>query len=102
MLRREQRCPLSRVTSNALEVAVATQNLLGHAWGEQREHVSCSETSVIARYSLCYSTQDLLGLSGEQREQILAHRHIKLVSLARLVQERRELQVKLQVGAHPL
>ena len=42
--------------------------------------------------------QDLLGLSGEQREQLLAHRHIKLVSLARLVQERRELQLKLQVG----
>lgn len=42
-------------------------------------------------------TQELLGLTAEQREQILAHRHIKLVSLARLVQERRELQVKLQV-----
>ena len=42
--------------------------------------------------------QDLLGLSGEQREQLLAHRHIKLVSLARLVQERRELQLKLQVS----
>ena len=41
--------------------------------------------------------QELLGLTTEQREQILAHRHIKLVSLARLVQERRELQVKLQV-----
>ena len=41
--------------------------------------------------------QELLGLTAEQREQILAHRHIKLVSLARLVQERRELQVKLQV-----
>ena len=41
--------------------------------------------------------QDLLGLNGEQREQLLAHRHIKLVSLARLVQERRELQLKLQV-----
>ena len=44
------------------------------------------------------SVQDLLGLSGEQREQLLAHRHIKLVSLARLVQERRELQLKLQVS----
>ena len=42
--------------------------------------------------------QDLLGLSREQREQLLAHRHIKLVSLARLVQERRELQLKLQVS----
>ncbi|BDA43215.1 hypothetical protein COCOBI_04-2270 [Coccomyxa sp. Obi] len=38
----------------------------------------------------------VLGLSKEQKEQILAHRHIKLVSLARLVQERRELQARLQ------
>ena len=41
--------------------------------------------------------QDQLGLTAVQREQILAHRHIKLVSLARLLQDRRELQLKLQV-----
>ena len=41
--------------------------------------------------------QDQLGLTEVQREQILAHRHIKLVSLARLLQDRRELQLKLQV-----
>jgi len=43
------------------------------------------------------AVQKLLVLTGDQREQILAHRHIKLVSLARLVQDRRELQMKLQV-----
>ncbi len=43
------------------------------------------------------AVQKLLVLTGDQREQILAHRHIKLVSLARLVQDRRELQIKLQV-----
>ena len=42
--------------------------------------------------------QEVLGLSKEQKEQMLAHRHVKLVSLARLVQERRELQARLQAG----
>lgn len=40
--------------------------------------------------------QEMLCLSKEQKEQILAHRHVKLVSLARLVQERQELQARLQ------
>jgi len=44
--------------------------------------------------------QAMLGLNKEQKEQILAHRHVKLVSLARLVQERQELQARLQ--ARPL
>lgn len=40
--------------------------------------------------------QEMMQLSKEQKEQILAHRHIKLVSLARLVQERKELQARLK------
>lgn len=45
--------------------------------------------------------QAALDLSAEQREQMLAHRYIKLASLARLVQERRDLQARLQVGRTP-
>lgn len=44
--------------------------------------------------------QEVLGLSKEQKEQMLAHRHVKLVSLARLVQERRELQARLRARPH--
>ena len=46
--------------------------------------------------------QEVLGLSKEQKEQMLAHRHVKLVSLARLVQERRELQARLQARPHTI
>lgn len=46
----------------------------------------------------CVRAQAALDLSAEQREQMLAHRYIKLASLARLVQERRDLQARLQVG----
>lgn len=42
--------------------------------------------------------QASLALSPEQREAMLAHRQIKLAALARLVQERREIQASLQVG----
>jgi hypothetical protein len=46
--------------------------------------------------------QASLALSPEQREAMLAHRQIKLAALARLVQERREIQASLQVGTRAL
>ena len=38
----------------------------------------------------------MLQLTKEQKEQILAHRHIKICALARLVLERKELQARLK------
>ncbi len=77
--------PSFNVISHAIQILlIAVWVCAGRMW-------------VIFETRTAWGAQGVLGLSKEQKEQILAHRHVKLVSLARLVQERRELQARLQV-----